>query len=267
MPSEGSHPLVVVSVGNSRIKIGLAEGITVDDCRAFANDQIDQAAGAICSLSAGAGNVPVVLASVNHPVADELEKRVAAGPGAKTYRLGRDVQVPLSVALADPTTVGQDRLLNALGAFTRAKQACVVIDAGTAMTVDFVDGEGTFQGGVIAPGLGMMLRALHEHTAALPRITFAPPDPARGPFGKDTAHAMLLGVQCAARGLVRYVLEQYADAYGAYPQVVATGGDSRTLFENDPIVEHLVPDLQLVGLAAACESALNAEEIGDKGDE
>lgn len=266
MPPIGSHPRVVVSVGNSRIKIGVADGAEVDDCQSFANDRIDDAAAAISALSAGAGRIPVALASVNNPVADELEKRVAGGT-AEVYRLGRDIQLPLSLALSDRTTVGQDRLLNALGAFTRARQACVIIDAGTAMTVDFVDGEGTFQGGVIAPGLGMMLAALHEHTAALPKITFASPDPALGPFGKDTSHAMLLGVQCAARGLVRYVLEQYADAYGAYPQVVATGGDSRTLFETDPIVEHLVPDLQLVGLAAACEATLDIEQIEDKGDE
>lgn len=267
MPTEGVQNLVVVSVGNSRIKFGLAEGTSIEDSQALQNDQTEQAAGAITALSTKSGSVPIVLASVNNPVADTLEKRLRASPGLEIFRVGRDLQVPIAMALSDATTVGQDRLLNALGAFSIAKQACVVVDAGTAITVDFVDGEGTFQGGAIAPGLNMMLRALHQQTAALPEISFTAPDPARGPFGKDTAHAMLLGVQSAARGLVRYVMEQYAEAYEAYPQVIATGGDSRTLFENDPVVEHLVPDLQLVGLAAACQLALPAGEGEDEGDE
>jgi type III pantothenate kinase len=257
----------VVSVGNTRTKFGLAEGATVQNSRAIANEHTGELTNAIAALSGEAGGVPVVMASVNDPVADGLEGAIAERLGTDLYRVGRDLQIPLALALDDSRTLGQDRMLNALGAFTHAKQACVVIDAGTAVTVDFVDGEGTFQGGVIAPGLGMMLRALHRQTAALPEVAFTPPDPARGPFGKDTSHAMLLGAQSAVRGLVRYVLEQYAEFYGAYPQVVATGGDSRVLFENDAIVEHLVPDLQLVGLAVACESALRVEDREGTDDE
>ena len=104
---------------------------------------------------------------MNPAVADEVEEGLL--PVLETvYRVGRDLHVPINIALDDPATVGQDRLINALGAFRRARQACVVIDVGTALTVDFVDGVGTFQGGVIAPGPRMMLAALHERTAALP---------------------------------------------------------------------------------------------------
>jgi pantothenate kinase type III len=105
-----------------------------------------------------------------------------------------------------------------------------------------------------------MLGSLHEQTSALPSLAWAPPDKARGPFGKDTKHAMLLGVQAAARGLVRHVVETYAEAYEAYPQIVATGGDAPALFEGDEVVEHVVPDLQLIGILEACRAAVGGEE-------
>ena len=164
-----------------------------------------------------------------------------------------------TIVITDDSTVGQDRLLCAVGASVRAEQACVVVDAGTAITVDFVDGEGTFQGGIIAPGVQMMLDALHERTAALPKVPFALPDRALGPFGKDTTHAMRLGVLNAARGLARHTIEQYAEAFGGYPQIVATGGDAPALFEHDDLVEHIVPDLQLIGIAEACARVLDAD--------
>ena len=152
-------------------------------------------------------------------------------------------------ALDDASTLGQDRILCAFAAYKRAQQACVVIDAGTAITVDFVDGEGTFQGGAIAPGLAMMLDAMHSHTASLPKLEFAPCDESRGAFGKDTAHAMMLGVTAAAAGMVRYLIDRYALAYEAYPQVIATGGDAQAILENEDFVDRVVPDLILLGIA------------------
>src|SRR5690606_33992349 len=117
-----------------------------------------------------AGPLPALIATVNPPVADEVARvlREAGVEGVERFGSagGRDreqggpgdgrLPVPIEDALEDRSTVGQDRLLAALGAWWRTKQACIVIDAGTAVTVDFVDGTGVFQGGAIAPGVGMM---------------------------------------------------------------------------------------------------------------
>ncbi len=213
--------------------------------------------GAIGKAIAGLhSDAPIVMASVNDPVAAQVEGAV----GREVARFGRDLTIPIVNTLDDDSTVGQDRLLNALGAWSRAKQAIVIVDCGTAMTLDFVDGEGVFQGGAIGPGLNMMLRALHERTAALPEVAYEPSPgvaseaDAGVAFGKDTRRAMLLGVQAAAQGMVRVLVERYATAYGGYPQVVATGGDARALFEGpgaDELVEHIVPDLTLLGIEAA----------------
>lgn len=262
-PTPSGPEVVVVSVGNSRVKFAKARGEELDDSRAIGKDDVQDAVAAIVELAKPDGR-PVVMASVNNAVADVIEKGVVAG-GVEVYRLGRDLQVPINHALDDASTVGQDRLLNAFGAYARSKQACIVIDTGTAITVDFVDGEGTFQGGMIAPGLRAMLGAMHSSTAALPRLDFAPPDTARGVFGKDTAHAMLLGVQAAVRGIVRYAVDTYAEAYGGYPRVIATGGDARRLLENEPVVENIVSDLQLIGLAAVCNAVLDGGD--DEGDD
>jgi type III pantothenate kinase len=121
--------------------------------------------------------------------------------------------------------------------------------------VDFVDGQGVFHGGAIAPGLNMMLRSLHEHTAALPDARFEPVQEG-SPFGRETVEAMRLGVQSAVKGMVRVLIERYSEFYGAFPQIIATGGDARALFETDDLVENIVPDLTLLGIQSACQIEL-----------
>ena len=70
---------------------------------------------------------------------------------------------------------------------------------------------------------------------------------------------MVLGAIGSAQGLVRLMIERYAEAYGAYPQIVATGGDAALLFENDELVEHVIPDLQVMGIREAFKRELDAE--------
>jgi type III pantothenate kinase len=252
--------LIAVSVGNTRTRIGLFRDQQLEQSDALSNGDVNAIVGAVLALPVVNQGAPVAIASVNNPVADRIASALA-GPihdrGGDVYRFGDDLAIPINTTLEDDSTVGQDRLLNAIGAYSRARQACIVIDAGTAVTVDFVDGEGTFHGGAIAPGLNMMLRSLHEHTAALPAMAFEPVGPQQ-PFGKDTRGAMLLGVQSAVRGMARVLVERYAEFYGAYPQIVASGGDARALFENDDLVEHIVPDLTLLGIEAACRMQLES---------
>lgn len=259
-----THPLLGICVGNTRTRYALFHGSEIQDSAALENADAEALFAALAEVHEAAGGPPVVLATVNRALSDRLEGELRDRTGSEIYRVGRDLEVPIAHALRDASTVGQDRLLCALGAYTRAKQACVVIDAGTAVTVDFVDGEGTFQGGAIAPGLGLMLRALNQGTAALPPVRFEPPVAGDGPFGKDTTGAMRAGVRAAVVGMAHELVDRYAEFFGAYPQVVATGGDAHTLFADDAIVEHLVPDLQLIGLQAACAAMLSDSPDEDK---
>jgi type III pantothenate kinase len=169
------------------------------------------------------------------------------------------VPVPIGQQLDPETITGVDRLLNAAAAFDRVKQACVIVDAGTAITIDFIDGQGTFHGGAIAPGAAMQLKALHEHTAALPDLSFRAPD--NEPFGRNTAQAMYQGVFYGIRGMVQRLVEQYAQSFGAFPMVIATGGDAKVLFENDELIERIVPDLTLLGMAVAAQHSVKDQDL------
>lgn len=266
--------LVLVSIGNTRTRfapvIGVGPEGRLEQSEVHVNADPNAIAKAIAELAGKQeGEATAVIASVNQPAAEEIENALHRAD-VKVVRFGRDIEIPILHTLDDATTVGQDRLLDALGAFARSQQACIVIDAGTAVTVDFVDGQGTFHGGAIAPGVQMMVRALHDHTAALPIVQITremlPPqtdsesDDSIPPFGKDTARAIALGVASSIRGLTHHLIDRYAAFYKAYPRVIATGGDAPLLFEGDPLVETIVPDLTLIGMLEAVQRLEKIDE-------
>lgn len=257
MVESSSLDLLAIAVGNTRTRIGLFRAGHLHDPSSVPNDPIDAIVERAAQQASLEPDAPIVMASVNDRTADEIEAALSRKLAREVMRFGRDLGFPVTHSLADGSTIGQDRLLCAIGAYAQAAQACIVIDAGTAITVDFVDGQGVFHGGAIAPGVTMMLRALHEHTAALPEVAFdAPPPSDGGPFGQSTRDAMLRGAVAAARGLASELCQSYAESYGAYPQIIATGGDATALFDGGGLVEHIVPDLQLIGIHAACRKLL-----------
>lgn len=261
-----------MSVGNTRTTFGVYRAADGERSSfgAVANTAFEELARTLVDRMKeieGEGGV-VVVASTNEPVAERVE-RALHGAGtvgsSRVARVGRDIVAPLKHTLDDEgeKTVGQDRLLNALAGFELAKQACVVISVGTAVTVDFVDGEGVFHGGAIAPGVRMMLRAMHEQTSALPVVEWSGGDveeDPEAPYGRNTASAMRMGAVHAAKGAVRSLTERYAEAYGAYPRVIATGGDAEALFREDDLVEAIVPDLTLRGIVRAWRVSSVGEE-------
>ncbi|MCC7145654.1 MAG: type III pantothenate kinase [Phycisphaeraceae bacterium] len=251
--------LLAVSVGNTRTRLGAFSAGKLVRVEAVPNDQpavLETASAALLESLADLDNPQVLLASVN-PAQEEVVERVVSQRWKQPLlRAERDVPIPIGRQLDPHTLVGEDRLLNAAAAYDVLKQACVIVDAGTAITVDFVDGAGTFHGGAIGPGARMMLASLHQHTALLPEIDMARP---LEPVGHNTAEAMRSAVFHGLRGMVRELVEQYAEAAGAYPLVVATGGDAELLFADFPLVERLVPDLTLLGLAVTLRTSLADE--------
>lgn len=261
MPSS-IQELITLAVGNTRSRIGLFRGKELDGSLVIESsdaEAIAQAAIGLADQTTGDENPAVVIGSVNSMAADTIEAALIK-TGLKPIRFGEQTPIPVAHTLDDEgiRTVGQDRLLCAAGAFAHAGQACVVVDLGTALTIDFVDGEGVFHGGAIAPGLDMMLSALAERTAALPRVQFER-DQDEVIFGKNTPAAMRLGVHAMVNGAVRFLAERYADFYEAYPRIIATGGDMGVL-EGDELVEAFLPDLQLHGIRVACERLLASED-------
>ncbi len=266
MGGMSSLQLVLIDVGNSCSRIAAAKDRTLIEPISVANTDLAAVSSEVLRhralLDADASKATVI-ASVNDEFADQLASALSDQLSQEVYRVGNDLPIPIQCDLAPETMTGVDRLLAATAAFDVLKQACIVVDAGTAITVDFIDGEGTFHGGAIAAGVSLQLAALHERTESLPEIT--PTQPDDEPFGRSTSQAMLLGVYSSIRGMVRMLVERYADHYGAFPQVIATGGDAESVFASDELIDRIVPDLTLLGMAIAAEHAMRAA-AGD-GDE
>lgn len=147
-----------------------------------------------------------------------------------------------------PERVGIDRLLAAAAAFAAAQTAVVVADAGTAITVDAVDADGTFLGGAIAPGLRMMLAALCAGTSLLPAIEFS--EHIALP-GKNTADGMRAGVLYGAVGLIDGLCLRLCEMLPANTRSVLTGGDAHELFARTRQIGRCESALVLHGLHLA----------------
>ncbi len=251
--------LLAIDAGNTRTHVGvfldgkLAQSAAVEnnDLKGL-GDQIEKACATLDSKT----DKCAMLASVDAQRDQQLASLAAGRIDGPFYRAEKDLSVPIGRQLDPETIVGVDRLLNAAAAYDVLRQACIVVDAGTAMTVDLIDGAGTFHGGAIAPGAQMMLTSLHKSTAQLPDLRFAPP---QEPVGHSTAQAMLTAVFHGMRGMVRELIEQYAQVIGTFPVVVATGGDAPTLFKDFDMVDRIVPDLTLIGMALTLQSATKTQ--------
>ncbi|HVS69838.1 MAG TPA: type III pantothenate kinase [Phycisphaerae bacterium] len=201
------------------------------------------------------GDAEIVIASVVPELTERIGRAAREQTGAELRIIGGDLKVPLKTTLRDETTVGQDRLLGALAAYVNVEAACAIVQVGSALVVDCIDDEGIFRGGAIAPGLQMSAKALHDFTAQLPESSLTPPT-ADVPFGRFTQEAINLGLYVGIRGAVRELLERYATALGAWPHVVATGGDALAVLgegAGEGLVDSYVPDLVLQGAALAWE--------------
>ena len=164
--------------------------------------------------------------------------RVGRGPlPAGTLLLGKDFPPLVRNRARHPETVGPDRLAQASAAWARTEGPCLVVSMGTAITVDVVNRKGEFAGGLIAPGLRLMARSLHDHTALLPEVE---PVRKRTTLGRHTREAIECGIAAAAEGLIR---RAFAEHRG---RVFGTGGDA-PLFRD--LFDELVPDLALEGVA------------------
>jgi type III pantothenate kinase len=143
--------------------------------------------------------------------------------------------------------VGADRLVNAVGAHAAYPGPLIVIDSGTATTFDVVAEDGAFEGGIIAPGINLSMRALHEAAAKLPRVAIQ--RPAQGHvIGKDTVSAMQSGVFWGYIDLIDGLVERIKSEYGRPMTVIGTGGVVSLFQGAARTIDHFDPDVTIRGL-------------------
>jgi type III pantothenate kinase len=246
-------PDVVVDVGNTAIKWGRCAGGRIAAAAWLSPDDItawDRQAGQ-WGLAGDFGNW--IVTSVNPTYGGRLVAWIEQRRG--TVRILAEArELPLRVSLDKPDHVGIDRLLDAVAAnsLRQPGRPAVVVDAGSAVTVDWIDADGTFTGGAILPGLRLMVRALHEHTALLPVIP--PPRSVPPAPGISTPAAMELGIYWSVAGGVAAILDAYRRQFDAEPAVFLTGGDAPALLGAlRPPVKHW-PEMTLEGIRLTAET-------------
>lgn len=239
--------LLCIEIGNSRTHWGLfKEG-------KLGRHGTCPAAEGLPDLAAiaGEGVQRLLLASVAPSRTERLAQEAETTTGVRAEVIGKDLSVPIPARVDHPERVGADRLLGALAAYRRAGGACVVVDAGTAVTVDLVDASGAFCGGAIAPGPGLLMESMERRAELLPEVRFAKPASA---VGKNTADAMRSGAFWGAVGAVRELIRRVAAEADGPCRVLGTGGWMDVLAPHLPALEAVVPCLTLEGMAiAACK--------------
>ena len=168
---------------------------------------------------------------------------------AEPLVVGENAELGIPVRIDKPSEAGADRLVNALGGFLEYGGPLIIVDSGTATTLDVVGEDGGFEGGVIAPGVNLSVQALHDAAARLPRVAIRRPDKV---VGTDTVGAMQSGVFWGYVALIDGLIERIKAEYGRPMTVVATGGVA-SLFEGATVsIDRFVPDLMLRGLLEIC---------------
>jgi type III pantothenate kinase len=238
---------LVVDVGNSVCKIGPVIGGTVRTPIYIAPDpQLPEDFLEACGLLQpprkwflSGSNPPVISA-----IAFWLGSR-----GHEVYVIDERVRLPIEIDVQYPERVGRDRLLNAMAV---TEKPAIVISAGTAVTVDAVSGSGTFLGGAILPGMGLMAFALHHGTAKLPKIEVPMPRPALP--AKNTEDAIAAGIFHAAVGGIVGCHGELLAKLGRKTTTYVAGGEGWTLRPLLPFPTIETPWLTLQGIFNAARA-------------
>ncbi len=159
----------------------------------------------------------------------------------------------LQIKYGSPEKLGVDRLVAAFAATEKYGKPCIVGDFGTATTIDAVNSNGDFLGGIIAPGIKIFAETLFHKTAQLPNIEIVKP---RKVIGDSTIGSIQSGVYFGYIGLVDSIIELMIKEINESPRVVATGGFARLIAEESKLIETVDDDLMLEGLHLIYEKRL-----------
>lgn len=267
--------VLLADVGNTRIKLGMVEDLGVDATghqtdqrrlpKVAKRQDLDSRGFRPANLEAwldqvAPGPAVILVASVHDAAAARLEAAVAAISATRHRALRQrriqHLDLPLSVALAEPHRVGIDRLAaaTAAGLVRRPGQGVIVVDCGTAATVDVVDMTGAFLGGAILPGPALMARALAEGTSRLPAVAaLEQKSPPKMP-GRSTQEAIAAGIGWGIRGAIARLVTEARAGLDTEADVILTGGWRSAVRDALPGAIEM-PELVLAGIALAAERA------------
>lgn len=220
---------IVVDIGNSRVKLGYFQGGQLLAATAYAHADYPRAVLASAPWQAYSGQSKYLgMASVGNPeMVKATDILLAAQPGLRLQIISRETPLPIGNRYQTPQTLGMDRICAAVAAFQRAgKGPVLVVNAGTALTYDYVDANGDYLGGAISLGLRSRFRALHDYTAALPLLAHDGPLQWVGDTTETCIRSGLIhGITLEIEGFVA----RYSELGKEPLSVFLTGGDAEFL--------------------------------------
>ena len=245
--------LLATDIGNTNVVVGVFEGERLVTSWRFQTDweKMPDEWWAILTTLAASDGVDVraldgaIVASGVPRLTFTFRQMIKRRLDLEPIQVSAAIDLGIRVCTDNPMEVGPDRLANAVAAHHRYPGPSVVVDFGTATTLDVISIEGDYLGGAIAPGIQVALEALTRRAARLSEVDLALPEHA---IGRNTRESLQSGTVLGYMGLIEGLLARVTDELGAPPTVVATGGLGALFAHHMPAVHGYDPNLTLIGL-------------------
>ena len=247
--------MIGIDIGNTHTVIGLFEEYRLKTSwriRTRRNATADEIAALLFQLMAISDEQDrdirqIIIASVVPALSYTWHQIGNRYFGCRPVFVSSALDTGLSINYQRPYEVGADRIANSVAAFNRLKGPAIVVDYGTAISFDCISGKGEYLGGTIAPGPLLSAEALAGGTALLPLV-----DPRARPqnaLAQDTSSAIRAGLFYGFAGLTDNIIKKLMQEFHERPKVLATGGLSGLFAPESELIEEIIPELTLEGLA------------------
>jgi len=240
--------LLAIDIGNSAIKFGVfAEGsltskITIPTKRDYTPEEISLALGS----PIGPAIDNAVVCSVVPPVDDAVRQFVERAVNVRPVFIDSKFDFGFKIHYEPIEALGTDRPVNALAAIRKFGEPCIVCSLGTATTIDLVDEQGEFRGGVIAPGIRSLATALHLSAAQLPTVKISKPDSI---IGQSTDASIRSGIYYGYAAMVAGLIGKLSSQMKVAAKTIATGGLASEFAQHCLSIDVVDENLTLEGLA------------------
>jgi type III pantothenate kinase len=248
--------LLAIDIGNSTTKFGvfdhekLITRFSIATLRNQTADEISDSAAKDLNYSINA----VIVSSVVPELNESFQKFGETRFGQKAVFVNHTLDFGLKIKYNSPENLGIDRAIAAFAAREKYGKPAIVCDFGTATTIDYVNRNGEFVGGIITPGISTLADSLFQKTSNLPKIEIEKPEKV---IGNSTVSAIQSGIYFGYAGLVKEILRKMFEETGEKPKVVATGGFASIIAESVAEIEIVDENLMLEGLRLIYEKTLN----------
>lgn len=245
--------LFVVDIGNTHTTFGLFEGDTLR-CDWRVETRAERTADELGATLKGLFELEglsisqvrsAIISSVVPPATMPMEKLLSKYFKVHGLVVGPGMRTGMPILYENPKDLGADRIVNAVAAYARWSQGAIVVDFGTATTLDVVTAKGEYAGGVITPGLLLSANALYRATAKLPKVEIARP---KCVVATNTVNSIQAGLVFGYAGMIDSLVRRICAEVAYTPKVVATGGLGALVAKESETIEEYDELLTLRGL-------------------